>query len=81
MDECAGRSLIFTFGLFTYKMDIDCKNIVPKLPLPHDACIGRILTFVNQERDRGCFPEITANSDLTDVFQDRFIATCQRITS
>ena len=75
-----GRSLIFTFGLFYYKEDIDRRNFVTKFPLPHDACIGRILNFVNKERDR-CVSEITANANLTEAFWDRFIATCQRITS
>ena len=73
-----GRSLIFTFGLFVYEEDIDRKNFVPKLPLPHDAFIGSVLTIVNNEKDR-CVPEINANSDLTEVFRDRFLATCQWI--
>ena len=41
-----GRCFIFSFALFKYKEDIDVKNFVPKLPLPHDGCIHKLIEIV-----------------------------------
>ena len=65
-----GRSLIFTFGLYVYEEDIDRKNFVLKLPLPRNACIGSVLTIVNNEKDR-CVLEI----NMRILISQRFFGT------
>ena len=44
--KMVGRCFIFSFALFEYKEDIDVKNFVPKLPLPHDGCIHKLIDIV-----------------------------------
>ena len=82
--KMVGRCLIFSFALFEYKEDIDVKNFVPKLPLPHDACIHKLLGIVKAEQGR-IILEINADDALDDStrqdLRDKFTVTCERITN
>ena len=75
-----GGKVLFSFDLFKNKLDIDHNNRVPKLPLPHDACIRNILEIVKNQQET-CVHEIDKDPNLTDAFRDRFVATCQGITN
>ena len=43
------RSLIKTFGLFTWKLDQEAGMYFPKLPLPDDGCIYEVIDAVKKE--------------------------------
>ena len=61
-----GRSLVVAFGIFEY-METNDKNMwVPKLPLPHDACIVQLVKIVEQEEKR-CKDEIYGDANIPDV--------------
>ena len=85
MWKMVGRCLIFSFSLFEYREDIDVKNYVPKLPLPHDACIHKLVDIVKAEEGR-CIVEINSDETIPDgdqmnALQDRFTKICQWITN
>ena len=82
--KMVGRCLVLSFGLFEYKQDTDVRNYVPKLPLPHDACIHKLIDIVRAQQAT-CVFEIDQDEDLDDAQKDakrdRFITTCDRITN
>ena len=82
--KMVGRCLIFSFGLFEYKQDTDVRNYVPKLPLPHDACIHKLLDIVRAQQAI-CVCEIEADKGLEEpdrkILRDKFVKTCDRITN
>ena len=57
-----GRSLIVAFGIFEYVETSDQNMWVPKLPLPHDACIRQLVKIVEEEEKR-CSAEIYADTN------------------
>ena len=77
-----GRYFIFSFALFEYQEDIDVKNFVPKLPLPHDACINKLLEIVKAEQGR-CIVEVDSDDALDDAdkknLRDKFRITYEQI--
>ena len=79
-----GRCFIFSFALFEYQEDIDVKNFVPKLPLPHDACIHKLLEILKAEQGR-CIVEVDSDDALDDAdkknIRDKFRITCERISN
>ena len=66
VQKMIGRCFIFSFALFKYQEDIDVKNFVPKLPLPHDACIHKLLEIVKAEQGR-CIVEVDSDDALDDA--------------
>ena len=81
--KMVGRCFIFSFALFKYKEDIDVKNFVPKLPLPHDGCIHKLIEIVKNEQER-CSSEIDSDDTLDDDDKQNlhtvFKLTCERIS-
>ena len=79
-----GRCFIFSFALFKYQEDRDVKNFVPKLPLPHDACIHKLLEIVKAEQGR-CIVEVDSDDALDDADKknlgDKFRITCEQISN
>ena len=65
MRRLIGRSLIMVFGLFEYVETTDHKMCVATLPLPHDACICRLVQIVRAEEKRCC----------EEIYQDSRIPT------
>ena len=84
VQKMIGRCFIFSFALFEYQEDIDVKNFVPKLPLPHDACIHKLLEIVKAELGR-CIVEVDSDDALDDAdeknLRDKFRITCERISN
>ena len=82
VQKMIGRCLILSFGLFKYKEDADIGNYVPKLPMPHDACIHRLLDIVKAQQGM-CLCEINSDEALSEderkALWDRFVKTCQCI--
>ena len=79
-----GRSLVMAFALFQYKQATDVDTYIPVLPLPHDACIKRLVEIVQAEEAR-CIQEINLDAELGPSAQrasfcGRFRTTCDRIT-
>ena len=58
-----GRSLVVAFGIFKYVETNDKNMWVPKLPLPHDACIRQLVKIVEQEEKR-CGDEIYSDANI-----------------
>ena len=83
VQKMVGRCFIFSFALFEYKEDIDVKNFVPKLPLPHDGCIHKLIEIVKNEQAR-CSLEIDTDTTLRDNEKQNLCAvfklTCERIS-
>ena len=81
--KMVGRCFIFSFALFEYKEDIDVKNFVPKLPLPHDGCIHKLIDIVKNEQER-CSLEIDSDDTLHDDDKQNlravFKLTCEWIS-
>ena len=61
-----GRSLIMAFGLFEYVKTTDHKMYIATLPLPHDACIQRLVQIVRNEEKR-CCEEIYKDSSIARI--------------
>ena len=82
--KMVGRCLMFSFALFEYKEDIDVKNFVPKLLLPHDGCIHKLMEIVKTEQAR-CSFEIDTDNTLRDDDKQNlraaFKITCERISN
>ena len=72
-----------SFSLFKYTEDRDVKSYMPKLPLPHDACIHKLLDIVKAEQGR-CIVEIYSDETIEDdrkriALHDTFTDTCKHI--
>ena len=84
VQKMIGRCFIFSFALFEYQEDINVKNFVPKLPLPHDACIHKLLEIVKAEQGR-CIVEVDSDDALDDAdkknLRDKFRITCEQISN
>ena len=82
VQKMVGRCFIFSFALFEYKEDIDVKNFVPKLPLPHDGCIHKLINIVKNDQER-CSLEIDSDDTLHDDDKQNlravFKLTCEQI--
>ena len=61
-----GRSLVMAFGLFEYVETSDKKMYVATLPLPHDACIQKLVQVVRAEETR-CCEEIYQDSKIPNM--------------
>ena len=89
MRKLISRGLVLTFSLFTYKHDPLMDKYVPELPLPHDACICKVIEII--KRCQGiCVSELNAEivelrgtpgAALKSDILDRFRKTCARISS
>ena len=89
MRKLISRGLVLTFSLFTYKYDPLIKKYVPELPLPHNACICKVIEIV--KRCQGISvselgEEImrlsgTPGAALKSQILDRFRKTCAHISS
>ena len=66
MRKLIGRSLIMAFRLFDYVETTDHKMYVATLPLPHDACIQRLVQIVRAEEQR-CCEEIYQDSNIPSM--------------
>ena len=66
MRRLIGRSLVMAFGLFEYVETSDKKMYVATLPLPHDACIQKLVQVVRAEEQR-CCEEIYKDSKIPNM--------------
>ena len=74
------RALIKMFGLFTWKLDYNAGKYFPKLPLPHQGCIYKVIDTVKKEiarhnleytNDTEKFEQTCANVDGQKNVADR----------
>ena len=61
-----GRSLVMAFSLFEYIETSDKKMYIATLPLPHDACIQKLVQVVRAEEMR-CCEEIYQDSKIPNM--------------
>ena len=89
MRKLISRGLVLTFSLFTYKHDPLIDKYVPELPLPHDACIGKVIEIVKLCQGI-CVSELDAEiiqltgtpaAAFKNHVLDRFRKTTARISS